>query len=248
MAGHKSIVSALRTTAQRFPDAPAILGCGHRPLCFSKLVEQVERAGATLKALGVGRADRVATVLSNGPEAALAFLSVASAGVCAPLNPGYSANEFEFYFSDLQPKALIVEAGNESPAIRVATTLDIPVFRLIPRPQSGAGTFDLEGSRPAAREGAGEPGPDDLALVLHTSGSTSRPKLVPLTHANLYVSAQTIAASLGLSPTRPLPEYHAAVPYSWTDRRGALFADLRRKRGVQSRNARAQLFRLASGV
>ena len=78
----------------------------------------VDGAVVSLNRLGVGRGDRVAIVLPNGPEMATAFLSVAAAAASAPLNPAYRQDEFEFYLSDLKAKALIVEAGSASPAIR----------------------------------------------------------------------------------------------------------------------------------
>jgi amino acid adenylation domain-containing protein len=193
------ILAGLRSVARRSPQAPALLGCALPPLPFFELVDQVERAELRLNALGVGRLDRVAVVLPNGPEAALAFLSVASAAVCAPLNSGYSANEFEFFFSDLQPKALIVEPASESSAIRAAGAMGIPVLGLIPRVQSGAGAFDLEGPASQTPGVSGEAQPEDIALVLHTSGSTAHPKLVSLSHANLCFAARSIADSLQLS-------------------------------------------------
>ena len=58
-----------------------------------------------------GITTRVAIVLPNGPEMAVAFVGVAAAAICAPLNPAYSRSEFEFYLADLNPKALIVQSG-----------------------------------------------------------------------------------------------------------------------------------------
>ena len=130
---------------------------------------------------------------------ATAFLSVASAAASAPLNPAYRQDEFEFYLEDLKAKALIVEAGSESPALRAAEKLGVKLITLTPEPQAGAGAFRLSGP---ARGGAARPGPaeaGDVALILHTSGTTSRPKIVPLTHANIWTSARNIAASLELS-------------------------------------------------
>ena len=84
-------------------------------------------------------------MLPNGPEMATAFLSVASAGVSAPLNPAYVDDEFEFYLSDLQAKALIVEAGSDSPAVEVARKLGVPIVELVTDEAGPAGTFTLRG-------------------------------------------------------------------------------------------------------
>jgi acyl-CoA synthetase (AMP-forming)/AMP-acid ligase II len=165
----------------------------------------MEAVAAQLHAAGIGRGDPVAIVLPNGPEMATAFLAVASVATAAPLNPAYRAPEFDFYISDLEAKALIVSAEDESPAIAVADSRGIPVFRLVSDSTAEAGWFTLEfvGS-PVARTEFAQEGEfataEDVALVLHTSGTTSRPKIVPLSHKNLCVSANHIRTSLALGP------------------------------------------------
>jgi oxalate---CoA ligase len=180
-------------------DAPAIAAHGAPPLTYAALRALVDRTVGKLNELGVGRGDRVAIVLPNGPEMATAFLCVAAAAAAAPLNPAYREDEFEFYLSDLKAKALIVEAGSESPAIAVAQKLGVGLITLMPEPEGGAGAFRLCGD---AGHAAVRPGPaeaNDVALILHTSGTTSRPKIVPLTGANIWTSARNIASSLELS-------------------------------------------------
>jgi oxalate---CoA ligase len=180
-------------------DAPAIAAREAPPLTYAGLRALVERTTATLNDLGIGLGDRVAIVLPNGPEMATAFLSVASAATSAPLNPAYKQDEFEFYLEDIKAKALIVEAGSDSPAIRAAEKLGVALLTLIPEPQVAAGAFELSGSPLGAAIRPGPAKPDDVALILHTSGTTSRPKIVPLHHANIWTSARNIAASLELS-------------------------------------------------
>ncbi len=179
-------------------DAVAIAGHGAPPLTYAALRALVDRAGAKLNDLGVGRGDRVAIVLPNGPDMAAAFLCVASAAAAAPLNPAYRQDEFEFYLGDLKAKALIVEAGSESAALHAAGKLGVALITLMPEPEAGAGAFRISGDAGSA---AARPGPteaDDVALILHTSGTTSRPKIVPLTGANIWTSARNIALSLEL--------------------------------------------------
>ena len=154
----------------------------------------------TLAAAGIGRGDRVAIVLPNGPEMATAFLTVAATCCAAPLNPAYKADEFEFYLQDLQPAAILLAATETGPAKDVASRLDIPVLTL--HPASGAaGLFTLDASALPTGKAQPEPSrPEDPALVLHTSGTTARPKIVPLTNANLAASARHIATALALTP------------------------------------------------
>ncbi|MFQ5737427.1 MAG: acyl--CoA ligase [Acidobacteriota bacterium] len=181
--------------------AVAIRAPGRQPLRYGDLSRQVARTIGRLNTFGVGRNDPVAIVIRNGPEMASAFLSIAAGATAAPLNPAYKADEFEFYLSDLRAKLLVVEAGNTTAARGAAKRLGIPVAELSPAVSGPCGLFDLVG--PCGGKGAsqgGEAEADDVALVLHTSGTTSRPKIVPLTHANICASAAHIKESLALAP------------------------------------------------
>jgi acyl-CoA synthetase (AMP-forming)/AMP-acid ligase II len=98
---------------------------------------------------------------------------------------------------------LLLEAGKDSPAAAVAEKLGIPVARLHVQPERGAGSFELifpQAIAPGTGANLGEAGPDDVALVLHTSGTTSRPKIVPLKHRNICASARHIGRTLAFSP------------------------------------------------
>jgi acyl-CoA synthetase (AMP-forming)/AMP-acid ligase II len=170
------------------------------PMTFGRLRAQIEETARALAGFGASRDDRVAIVLPNGAEMAAAFLSVASSAASAPLNPAYKAHEFDFYLTDLRAKILIVEQGSASPAIAVAKKLGAKIVTLVPAPGLGAGSFRLEGDASAPAPPIREAAPDDVALVLHTSGTTSRPKIVPLSQKNLCASAFNIAGTLRLAP------------------------------------------------
>jgi acyl-CoA synthetase (AMP-forming)/AMP-acid ligase II len=182
--------------------AAALSSPGGVRLTYANLRKLAADTRAALNAHGVGRNDRVAIVLDNGPEMAAAFVAIASGTTSAPLNPGYRADEFEFYLTDLNARILVVERGKDSPAVDVANRLKVPVVRLVPTPQAGAGSFTLEFPAElakAAPANAGIAQPDDIALVLHTSGTTSRPKIVPLSQRNVCASARNVAASTGFT-------------------------------------------------
>jgi len=186
------------------PDSAALSTPGGTPLTYRALRALAERTLATLNAQGVGRNDRVAIVLDNGPEMAAAFVCIAAGATAAPLNPVYRAEEFEFYLTDLNARILVIERDKASPAVEVANKLNIPIVRLAATPDKGAGTFTLEFPEGLALPKTDRPGPatpDDIALVLHTSGTTSRPKIVPLAQRNVCASARHIRETLALSNT-----------------------------------------------
>jgi acyl-CoA synthetase (AMP-forming)/AMP-acid ligase II len=181
-------------TALRAPD--------RGPLSYGELRTLVSTTLGRLNELGIGRGDRVAIVLPNGPEMAAAFVAVASAATAAPLNPAYRADEFEFYLTDLRAKALIVEQGSTSPALPIAEKLGLLVLDLVPS-SGAAGAFELVARGTAQRAPSALGGPataDDIALILHTSGTTSRPKIVPLSQRNVSASAQNVRDTLALGP------------------------------------------------
>lgn len=183
-------------------NAPAIGAPESIPLTYRGLRTLAARIAGDLGRLGIGRNDRVAIVLRNGPEMAAAFVTIAAAATTAPLNPGYKESEFEFYLTDLKPKALLVEADAVTPARDVANRLGLPIIELIPARSSGAGSFSLAPLTPAAAASVAPVSIEasDIALVLHTSGTTSRPKLVPLTQRNVTASARHIGDTLSLTP------------------------------------------------
>ena len=180
-------------------EATAIAADHAPPLTYDALRALVDRAVVSLNDLGVGRGDRVAIVLPNGPEMATAFLAVAAGATAAPLNPSYRQDEFEFYMGDLGAKALIVEVGSASPAIAAAEKLGVALLTLTSEPQFGAGAFRLSGASTGVSALPGQAESGDVALILHTSGTTSRPKIVPLTQANLWTSARNTATTLELA-------------------------------------------------
>jgi oxalate---CoA ligase len=185
----RSVPELVARRADVAPDGVALLGPGSPGVTNARLRDHVLSALERLRSAGVRPNDRVAVVLPNGPDLAAAFVAICSGAACAPLNPAYRRAELEFYLDDLDARALVVAAGTDSPARELAVERGLPVLELGPAgddaPPPGPPSGDL------AR-------PEDVALVLHTSGTTSRPKLVPLTHANLCASARNIAAALGL--------------------------------------------------
>lgn len=196
MSGSNTIVELLESGVD---DAPAILAPGRPTLNYAGLRQQVGNTIVRLNELGIGRNDAVAIVLPNGPEMASAFVSIAAGATTAPLNPAYRQEEMEFYLADLEAKLLVIKDNDNTPARQAAEKLNIPIATLSSDPQQPAGTFSLQGNAGNASRG-GPAEADDIALVLHTSGTTSRPKIVPLSQRNVCTSAQNCATSIALTP------------------------------------------------
>ena len=202
------------------PRRDGLLAPGREALTYAELGSQIERLAGQLASAGIGAGDRVAIILPNGPELAVAFLAVASCATAAPLNPAYGEEELRFYLGDLGVKAIVTGPYVPDDVRRAA-----PAGALCLALEGCAGELRLTA---AGREmPGGEPAPaapDDVALALHTSGTTSRPKLVLLTQRNLAASAQSIRRSLELGPldrcmnVMPLFHIHGLV--------GALLATL----------------------
>lgn len=182
---HDSSLPALRTIA------------GHA-MSYGQLREVVELTCEALNSRGIGRGDSVAIVLNNGAHMAAAFVGIASAATAAPLHPGLSEREFRDSLESLRAKALVIETGVRTSAPDAAGDLGIPVLELVRT--DTAGGFRLGGSGIGGARTPSFAEPDDIALLLHTSGTTARPKLVPLTHNNLTTSARNIAGTLRLAP------------------------------------------------
>lgn len=184
------------------PDAARAIGAAGRPwLDHGGLRTVTARTRAALHAAGIGRGDRVAIVLPNGPEMAAAFVAIAQSATTAPLNPAYRRDEFDFHLSDLKAKAIVLPEGYAGPARDAAERRGLVVLRLASPAEGAAGDFSLRAESAAAGEPDGsEPGADDVALVLHTSGTTSRPKIVPLLQRNVAASARHVGESLALGP------------------------------------------------
>ncbi|MBN8245913.1 MAG: AMP-binding protein, partial [Verrucomicrobia bacterium] len=194
-----SLASVLERNTRLHGSRPALLAADRDALTHGQLWDHVAQGVRDLNHLGLGRGDRVALALPQGADLALAFLTVAAGATAVPLNPASSASEFERLFQDLRPRALILAAGDASEARRVADASGVPVLDLTPGTEPGSPPR-WTGTRQALKGAGGFAGADDVALVLYTSGTTARPKRVPLTHANLLASLHAIGETLQLGP------------------------------------------------
>lgn len=203
--GNKGQGLPMRTTVKSLisdhsADTP-VFGAPDRPwMTYGGLRDLSQDVANALNAMGIGKGDRVAIVLPNGPEMAAAFVTVSQAATTAPLNPAYREEEYDFYLADLKAKALLITEDYEGAALAAATKANIAIIRLHVPEGAPAGHFTLH-SDAQGDAGLDPVGPDDVALILHTSGTTSRPKIVPLLQSNVAASAEHVSVSLELSAT-----------------------------------------------
>ena len=164
-------------------------------ITYDLLRQQVTAAANVFASAGIGPGDRVAMALPNGLEAIVSFLAASAAGTAAPLNLAYRHDEFAFFLGDTDAKLLVLPPEGGEEARRAAAEKNIPIL---------AAEADAAGAvhfNPASKgRTAQPPQPDDVALILHTSGTTGQPKRVPLKHRNLAVSAENIAKTYNLGP------------------------------------------------
>lgn len=193
------------------PLAPAILAPGRAPLTYGRLYQHVDEIRRRLRSMGIARRDRVAVVLPNGPEMAVAIVAVAASAACAPLNTAYRFEELYRYFADVRPRAVIIQAGIDTPARHAALAHGIRILELSAEDDPEAGLFTLIGDEGITCRDAAPMG-EDVALLLLTSGTTSRPKIVPLTHTAICHSAYHSVSALALRESdcglNMLPLFH----------------------------------------
>jgi acyl-CoA synthetase (AMP-forming)/AMP-acid ligase II/acyl carrier protein len=180
------------------PDRNAISAPGRAPMTYGMLLARAKETAHVLRSVGVGRNDRVAVILPDGPEAAATIISVAACAVCAPLNPSFTLDEAQRYLVELRAAALLTRTDMGSASRAAALALGIPV--LDPSVRAAPDLFAVTGpARGRIEDGTFATGRDD-ALILLTSGTTSRPKTIPLTHAGVCRSAYNVGAAIELKP------------------------------------------------
>ena len=210
MAGTRVCV---RRAGKRLHDHEAILAPGRDPLTFAGLCKRIAAIRDDLGRLGLRSGDRIAIAARNGPDPVVCCLGVMTWAVAAPIDPALAAEEVRRYFARILPKALIIPAGLHSAAREVARAQGIPTIELASDAAAPAGTFTLvgdsiAGSPPRLNEG------DDAGLLLLTSGSTARSKIVPVKHRHVLAFASNINTVLGYGPSdrtlHLMPLFHGA--------------------------------------
>ncbi len=186
IAGNPPGLYALfRQQADSLSETVAVRGLNAVDLTYRGFIAQTERVIDMLAAQGIGRGDRVLIQLPNGPEALVMMQGVAAGAVAVMMDPRAGAVEMDYFLGFIRPAAIVLQQGVETSGRALAAQHGVRIIDIIPTPQSGAGTFAFAGPKPSLVGAPTLNGPDDLAMLITTSGTTSLPKLVPKTQRNL---------------------------------------------------------------
>ncbi|ERM95094.1 oxalate--CoA ligase [Amborella trichopoda] len=198
--GDRTLTGLLKKSAVENHDRTALIVSGKFEISHGRLQELVNEVAVILEDSGVKHGDVVALTFPNTVEFVICFLAAIQAGtVAAPLNSAYTSEEFEFYLSDSKAKLLLLPFDGNKSAEAAASKLNLPFANTESLTDSSNGlAFSGLNSNPNPAPSVQNKG-DDVALFLHTSGTTSRPKGVPLTQRNLAASVENIRGVYDLS-------------------------------------------------
>ena len=230
-SGPQNVIDAIVRWAERSPDAPAVVASNQPPISYGKLVELLESTQTSLAASGVATTDRVALLMPNGPTMALTLLGVMAHATAAPLNPQYTADELSFYFSDLRPSLLVLDASIDTPAVVWRTRSAFPSSRFGPRPTRSPSSGMFLGNSPLRSRRVGRGRRASPAHIGNDESAQARAAHAPQSAA----SAANVATSLELVPDDRLLERDAAVPHPRAGRRVCSPRCRRWKRRVHAR-------------
>ncbi|GAA95375.1 hypothetical protein E5Q_02029 [Mixia osmundae IAM 14324] len=195
----------------RHDDRPAIVlprsatGVNARTVSHHELAELITSFQSQLSGAGTQPGDVISMSLINSLDFVIAFLAVGlNRSIAAPLNPAYKTSEVDFYLQDTKSRLLIVPAGAiqaNTEAVQAARALATKVLEVSVdlRRQPLRVALTSDGKPVPSASAAAVPKDDDVALILHTSGTTGRPKAVPLTHRNLLTTMSNIKRTYALT-------------------------------------------------
>ncbi len=213
-----TIGDVVRRHAAASPDAPALVAEGRLPLSYAALVALMDQFQQGLNGMGLGRQDRIAIVHPSNSAMASIVMGVWSCATAAPMNPDFTVGEFTIHMRDLGVKAVIVAADAGTPARSAAAYLGLPVIEVESLEDQAAGMVDIRPGPPGIAAQPGRAQPLDLALVLTTSGTTSRSKIVPVRHRQLSATSDYSARLFELTAEdrclNLMPLFHAHGLYS----------------------------------
>lgn len=177
----------IRAWANHDPGRVALWSDDGQCISYSQLISQIDAIRATLNSLGCGRGDRIALVHPSDARHVILSLGIASGMAVLPFNPAATEEELTREFQIRGVHVLLNATGTGDAARSAAGHLGIPVIDVTWHEKTMTSGFTMTGGRERPTEHPGPVQEDDITLVLATSGTTSRNKVVPLRERNLLV-------------------------------------------------------------
>ncbi len=211
MSKNANFLAALETEMRGAGDAAAFETADGTITTYASLVEEVGRAAAALKALGIKPGDRVMVQVDKSLPNVFLYLATLKVGaVYNPLNSAYTPAELEYFIADAEPSLIVASAQRIAEIEPVAAANK--VHSLLTMGPDGSGSFmDLARRQKPLRTTVMR-APDDLASLIYTSGTTGRSKGAMITHRNIASNARTLHSYWGFVPgdvlLHALPIFH----------------------------------------
>jgi len=199
-AGHNETIGAtIRAHAQSRPEETAVVGSHFAPVSYRELQHEIDELRACLREAGFDREARIAVALSNSAQAALAIVAISCSATAVPIDPKLTMPEIDRCLHILRPNAVVVLRGTASAMKSVAAQRGIPIIEVS---VWQAGRLGLKWAVPKIGAAAplDDPDPESPAFILHTSGTTAEPNLVPFNHRNMLAVTQRLQTWFDLTP------------------------------------------------
>lgn len=196
---NETIGSIIRAHARLRAQETAFVGSHFAPVSYRDLQNEIDQVRALLRESGFGREARIAVALSNSAQAALAIVAISCSATAVPIDPKLTMTEIDRCLHILHPNAVVVLRGAGSALKNVAAHRGIPIIEVA---VSQPGKLGLKWAVPKVGVAAplDDPDPETPAFILHTSGTTAEPNLVPFSHRNMLAVTHRLQTWFGLTP------------------------------------------------
>jgi acyl-CoA synthetase (AMP-forming)/AMP-acid ligase II/acyl carrier protein len=195
----RTIGEAIRVQASVRPEQPAIVGSSFQPLSYRKLQDHIGEVRACLRQAGFDSNARIVVAIADSAPAALAIIAVGASAVAVPLDPKLTTAEVERCLTTLRPNAVLVLRDANVVGRTVAEQLGVPIIEAI-FGQKGEFSLQLTVSKAGPSLPLDDPDPETPVFILHTSGTTADPNLVPFNHRNLLAVTNRLRTWFDLTP------------------------------------------------
>ena len=197
--GQRTIGEVIRASAELRPKQSAIVGSQFAPLSYRELQDQIDEVRARLRQAGFDRDARIAIAIANSAEAALAIVAIACSAAAVPIDPKLTVAEVERCLLILRPSAMLVLRDINSAARSAAEQRGFPIIEASVL-QAGMLGLQLAVPKIGSASPLDDPDPEAPAFILHTSGTTADPNLVPFSHRNLLAVTKRLQTWFELTP------------------------------------------------